>query len=73
MAKHSRKNSKRFSYKKKTTNRNKTKKNSKRKTKLRKQRGGVCFGNGVGANSNDPNYSIYNTRELSLFPYKPAN
>lgn len=73
MTKHSRKNSKRFSYKKNKKNRKKTKKNLGRHTNLRKQRGGVCFGNGVGANSNDPNYSIYNTRELSLFPYKPAN
>jgi hypothetical protein len=42
-----------------------------RKTRRRKQRGGMCFGNGVGANSNDPNYSIYNTNMLKLFPYKP--
>ena len=41
--------------------------------KSRKQRGGMCFGNGVGANSYDPNFSIYNTRELTLFPYKPTN
>ena len=39
----------------------------------RKQRGGTCFGNGVGANNGDPNFSIYNTRELQLFPYRPAN
>ena len=39
----------------------------------RKQRGGRCFGNGVGANTGDPNFSIYNTRALQLFPYKPAN
>jgi hypothetical protein len=39
----------------------------------RKQRGGMCFGNGVGANNGDPNFSIYNTRALQLFPYKPAN
>jgi hypothetical protein len=39
----------------------------------RKQRGGTCFGNGVGANTGDPNFSIYNTRALQLFPYKPAN
>ena len=45
-----------------------------RKTrKGRKQRGGMCFGNGVGANNYDPNFSIYNTRELTLFPYKPTN
>ena len=41
--------------------------------KSRKQRGGVCFGNGVGANNYDPNFSIYNTRELTLFPYRPTN
>jgi hypothetical protein len=41
--------------------------------KKRKQRGGICFGNGVGANNYDPNFSIYNTRELTLFPYKPTN
>jgi|LauGreDrversion4_2_1035121.scaffolds.fasta_scaffold289959_3 hypothetical protein len=41
-----------------------------RKTKS-SQKGGACYGNGVGANSNDPNFSIYNTRELELFPYKP--
>jgi len=46
----------------------------KRKTrKTHKQKGGMCYGTGVGANCNDPNYSIYNTRELQLFPYKPTN
>ena len=44
-----------------------------KKRKSHKQRGGTCFGNGVGANSYDPNFSIYNTRELSLFPYRPTN
>ena len=39
----------------------------------RKQRGGMCYGTGVGANTGDPNFSIYNTRELELFPYKPTN
>jgi hypothetical protein len=39
--------------------------------KTRKYRGGgMCFGNGVGANSHDPNNSIYNTNMLKLFPYK---
>lgn len=42
-----------------------------RKMRSRKQRGGMCFGNGVGANAFDPNNSIFNTRELQLFPYKP--
>jgi hypothetical protein len=41
--------------------------------KSHKQRGGTCYGNGVGANNYDPNFSIYNTRELSLFPYRPTN
>jgi hypothetical protein len=27
----------------------------------------------VGANNYDPNFSIYNTRELSLFPYRTTN
>ena len=40
--------------------------------KSRKQKGGMCFGNGVGANSYDPNYSIYNTNMLKLFPYRPS-
>ena len=44
-----------------------------RKMRSRKQRGGMCYGNGVGANAFDPNNSIYNTRELTLFPYKPTN
>jgi hypothetical protein len=39
-----------------------------RKTKS-SQKGGTCYGNGVGANSYDPNFSIYNTRQLGLFPY----
>lgn len=49
-----------------------TKKRRGKKTrKTRKQLGGMCFGNGVGANSFDPNYSIYNTNALKLFPYRP--
>jgi hypothetical protein len=42
---------------------------TKRKTK--KQKGGTCYGTGVGANNYDPNFTIYNTRQLQLFPYKP--
>lgn len=30
-------------------------------------------GRNIGANCSDPNFSIYNTRELELFPYKPNN
>ena len=46
------------------------KRRGKKGRKTRKQRGGMCFGNGVGANNNDPNYSVYNTNMLKLFPYK---
>jgi hypothetical protein len=41
-----------------------------RRSRKFRQRGGKCFGNGVGANSYDPNYSIYNTNMLKLFPYR---
>ena len=51
--------------------RRKTSRKTKKGKKTRKQRGGMCYGNGVGANSYDPNFSIYNTRELELFPYRP--
>ena len=47
------------------------KRRGKKSRKTRKQKGGMCFGNGVGANSSDPNYSIYNTNILKLFPYRP--
>jgi hypothetical protein len=46
-------------------------KRNKRNKRTVKRGGGGCFGNGVGANAYDPNYSIFNTRELQLFPYKP--
>jgi hypothetical protein len=49
---------------------NSKKRRGKKSRKTRKQQGGMCFGNGVGANSYDPNYSIYNTNMLKLFPYK---
>jgi hypothetical protein len=50
----------------------KSKKNNKRTRRRRNLRGGRCYGTGVGANNYDPNFSIYNTRELQLFPYKPT-
>ena len=50
-----------------------TKKRTMKKRKGRKQRGGTCYGNGVGANNYDPNFSIHNTNLLKLFPYKPTN
>ena len=43
--------------------------NGKRRTH-RSQKGGQCYGRGVGANTYDPNYSIYNTNMLKLFPYR---
>ena len=49
----------------------KSKKNIKRTRRRRNLKGGTCYGTGVGANDYDPNFSIYNTRELQLFPYKP--
>jgi hypothetical protein len=42
-----------------------------KKTKSKKLRGGNRFGgNNIGANCYDPNFSIYNTNMLKLFPYK---
>jgi len=39
--------------------------------KHKKTRGGNRIGgNNIGANCNDPNFSIYNTNLLKLFPYK---
>jgi hypothetical protein len=39
--------------------------------KEEKMRGGTRFGgNNIGANCNDPNFSIYNTNLLKMFPYK---
>lgn len=56
------------SYRKRHTKKGrKTRKNNKRRLK---HKGGMCFGNGVGSNSYDPNFSIYNTNMLKLFPYK---
>lgn len=48
----------------------KTMRHRNKKERSKKQTGGTCFGNGVGSNNNDPNYSIYNTNMLKLFPYK---
>lgn len=49
----------------------KTKNKIYKEKNTRKHKGGsICFGNGVGANNNDPNFSIYNTNMLKLFPYK---
>jgi hypothetical protein len=46
-------------------------KKSKKSKKGKKTRGGNRIGgNNIGANCNDPNFSIYNTNLLKLFPYK---
>ena len=39
-----------------------------------KQMGGIrqIGGQNIGAGCPDPNFSIYNTNELSLFPYRPT-
>ena len=50
---------------------NTRKKRNTKKNKKCKQKGGQCYGRGVGASNYDPNNSIYNTNELSLFPYLP--
>jgi hypothetical protein len=43
----------------------------KKARKSKKLRGGNRFGgNNIGANCYDPNFSIYNTNMLKLFPYK---
>jgi hypothetical protein len=42
-----------------------------RRNRTRKQKGGVVYGRGYGANCYDPNDSIYNTNMLKLFPYSP--
>lgn len=54
--------------KKRITTRRKTKQHRRRgrKTRGRKTRGG----SNVGCNTSDPNFSIYNTQMLKLFPYK---
>jgi hypothetical protein len=49
----------------------KFRKSGRRMRSRKTYKGGACYGNGVGANAFDPNNSIYNTRELQLFPYKP--
>ena len=74
MGKYTRKRQQRTIHKRRITKKRITKKRITKKRitkKSKKQRGGMCFGNGVGANSYEPNYSIYNTRELELFPYRP--
>jgi hypothetical protein len=55
-----------------TTQRKRALKNKKgNKKSYKKMKGGTCYGRGYGANSFDPNLSIYNTRMPSLFPYRP--
>ena len=49
------------------------KKQKKHHSRTRNQTGGMCYGNGVGTNTNNPNLSIFNTDLLKLFPYSPSN
>jgi hypothetical protein len=62
---------------KKRTRKTMKKRNGRKNKKTKKNRktgkkGGALYGTGVGANCYDPNFSIYNTRELTLFPYRPT-
>ncbi len=50
----------------------KRRKTNKRNYSRRHLKGGTCYGRGVGSNNYDPNYSIYNTNMMKLFPYKPT-
>jgi hypothetical protein len=68
----------RYNYKNKRITKRSTRRNNKKTNRRNKankrnktQKGGTCYGSGVGANNFDPNWSIYNTRTLQLFPYKP--
>lgn len=45
-------------------------KKTRKNKRTKRQQGGMCYGRGVGANSYDPNYSIYNTNLTKLFPYR---
>ena len=49
----------------------KTRVRTRRKQRGGKQSGGTCYGTGVGANSMENNFSVFNTNQLKLFPYKP--
>lgn len=60
-----------FGGKKRKSKKSRKSRKSRKSKKTRKQKGGMCYGTGVGANYNNPNYSIYNTELLELFPYKP--
>ena len=71
MVKQSRKKSRNLRSKSKKLRGGKKRNTMKKRKTMKKQKGGMCYGNGVGANSYDPNFSIYNTRELQLFPYNP--
>jgi len=57
---------------KKYKNKKSYKKYSYKKNKKTKK-GGQCYGRGVGANNYDPNFNIFNSNMLTLFPYKPIN
>ena len=53
--------------------RRKIRKSRKYRKSRKSYKGGAHYGTGVGSNCYDPNFSIYNTRELQLFPYRPTN
>jgi hypothetical protein len=68
MAKHSHRRLK--SNHKKLSKKHRSSKKHRKGGKTYKQKGGMCYGRGYGANTNDPNYSIFNTNMMKLFPYK---
>ena len=68
MAKSTRRYKKRLS--KRILSKRKTHHSKKRRSSTRKMRGGTCYGTGVGSNNYDPNFSIYNTNMMKMFPYK---
>ena len=63
------KNTKKRSHPKKRVR--KTRLRTRRKQSGGKQSGGTCYGTGVGRTSTENNFSVFNTNQLKLFPYKP--
>lgn len=49
--------------------RSKKRRHLKKHKSHRRIKGGAVYGNGYGSNCNEPNYNIYNTNLLKLFPY----
>lgn len=54
----------------KSCKKNKRKNTCKKRKNTTCKKGGIRYGTGYGSNCNQPNYSIFNTNLLKLFPYK---